>query len=284
MSITDHIQRRDWDSSLQRGTSGRQRLTLILRVCLLPRDPTGRPGSMHLAPTDSEIRYGTVRDEDNQDIHCRSWRPDEWQAFKQRFETVVEEIWNGKLVLIVPRPPRCAYHHYFVSSPDSPAAVDCALDIQVLEPANRDSAHATLAVVHLVPNEYRDFKSFVLMRPGAEDGGVISHRDVNPKANLSRSSPHRRIDQHVAAHEVSHLLLLEHVACPENEDRCYGEEYDDEVTIRGRGDLVSSVSSRPWLTSIREHTGCREGWTGLGVQAFDGYVQRWRQRTQAPRR
>src|SRR5437588_862707 len=73
------------------------KLTIRLKVVLLPRDPLGPDGSSYLAASPDVARRhrGLVQDANHRkSFRCRGWNVKAWNDFRARFKWVAELVWN----------------------------------------------------------------------------------------------------------------------------------------------------------------------------------------------
>jgi hypothetical protein len=264
--------RRDWtdsdtyDSTFEPAAPRRPaQLTIKLRVALIPRDPTGRRGSVHLAANNNDRHFGIVKDADNQKFACQSWLVSEWVEFKKRLKYMVELSWNNQIILLPPAGLDDDISRQLVSAADTPAHLRCSLEIVRVSEWQQEAAHAVIeAVLQKAPNmgngaqpHMRGFRSW---------GNRICDKDVYFEHHRSKHG-NKFLYQCTAAHEVGHWLhepgqnAFEHIdkqycsAHPdENDDECeYGHTYSTERALMGSGTVATEYEATPWLKRIGSH-------------------------------
>lgn len=271
-----------WESRLLRRTYIGQsfwRLGIVLRVLLVPRDPEGERWESHLARDRDEFHRATLRGAENTEAPCRSWLSSEWATFPESFKTSVEMRWNNRLRLrLDPQRVSAATRSGVVATvcrelgypPDRPLDFDCELEIDPLLPNQRDSAHAILDVVHLEADT-ASFRSYVqtdlqLTPDQTHRYGLLTHHAVENRPNTVGSEYSERgivyleADYVTAAHEVGHLLTLQHPVCAGNESRCYGETEEQQRQLMGMGSDAVAYYGYPWVRSMRWLSDIASGW------------------------
>jgi hypothetical protein len=278
----------NFDSVLLAARGGQPaKLTIKLRVALLPRDPSRPDDPMspshatHLAAGDNDVRRGTVRDGENFAFRCRSWLRAEFNAFAIKFKRMVELSWNNQLILIPPDGSKPgdstmsdADYLDFVSRPDVPAHVQCLFEV-ALVPLGTANAHAVIEAARLETpaheqNPMTGFRSFA---------ALICNEDVDFVATRMG------LRQVAAAHEVGHWLgrpvslykagalnqerLLHHIEwakCSADPDYTpggdceYGRTQGKRMAMMGLGQLITAYEANIWLMRAIRHTKVLFGW------------------------
>jgi hypothetical protein len=270
MAFRRTIVQTNYDSVLNPSGSGQPaKLTIRLKVALLPRDPAvpGNAGGpqhpTHLAGSLAQVHHGPMLDANSQPVACRSWLISEWNAFKIRFKKVVELAWNNQMIML---PPDTAAGDgglndsgflQLVYSPIIAAHVECALDIELMPTVA--GSHAQIEVVHLEQPDL-DFRAWMHRIPDDSVDITIRHKEKWPDTALY---------QFVAAHEVGHWLRdltakhFEHVDAGQPGNAQYGHVLGKRMAMMGSGTLFTEHEAQPWLGRIRRHTGALYGWTPI---------------------
>jgi hypothetical protein len=274
--------RRDWtdldtyNSTFEPAAPGRPAtLTITMRVCLLPRDPTGVDRSVHLAASSNDRHYGLVKDSDNQVHACQSWMVREWVEFKDRFKHMVELVWNNQMILLPPDGLDADIARQLVSSPRVPPHVRCALKIVRVSEWNPDEAHAAIEAV-LLKRPNMDAASLANLPP--DEFRSWHERICNKDVFFDRTDSRYNnpfLYQCTAAHELGHWLHQEdedafaHVDeayCADHPDEddelCeYGHNYATERAIMGGGTVATAYEAIPWVKRMARHIVGGGEWT-----------------------
>lgn len=216
------------------------RLTLRLRLALRQLDPAGG-GERGYYPD-----YGDPAEPLRP---IRRWSAAAWELWKRRFTQVVEGYWSRRFWL----------ENNFSGLPSLEferngyvyrSQIQCRLRLQLV--STPSSAHATVDVVRLAPGA-RAFGSHT---------ALFSSRDLG-LIRKDRTADGRRIRQRTVAHEIGHLLGLEHVDvgkphCPPsntNAFACYGVDDVDVAAVMGAGMTLRTENARPWREMMIRMTG-----------------------------
>jgi hypothetical protein len=288
MSLKLAIKSDNYDSVLQPARPGMPaKLTLRLQIYLIPTDPsafnaeqTGK--HFHLAENIAQVRRGVVKDTNEVPFLCRSWLKRDFNAFKISFKRMVELSWNNQIILLPPEdsPDQggLSDHDYlqFVTSPQDPAHVECALDIEML-PELDISQHPNAAVMDVVCLDNPGHSRF------RSNSGLISNQAVELKGAYDSRWSSVRTYHAPAAHEVGHWLgghgsrdgenrIFQHIDLqycstlpghtPNNPCE-YGHVLSKHRAMMGAGNLATDYEATPWLTRIRRHTYNLSPWKSI---------------------
>lgn len=255
------------------------RLTVQARVRLLPRDPSkrGHPRGpvhhTHLARSEADEQHGWIEDSVGNLYECRSWHQQEFDDYRRKFKRMVELSWNNQLFLLPPEDPADGLddsdYLQFVSRPDRPAHVECALEVELLDMTTQ--APITMEVVHLRQPQNHGFGSFQFL---------ITDEDLDFQFRSDSRWPSLTFGQVTAAHELGHWLggafpatdnrrFLSHVDaqfCSQrpghrrNNSCEYGAHASRKMAMMGVGNLLTDYEAQVWLTRVRRHTQALFGW------------------------
>jgi hypothetical protein len=188
----------------------------------------------------------------------RPWTGQEMNAFKVNFQHDVQRFWDKRFWLVPPsdfsaldlpldRPThrpniRCRFRLEVVDTPS-----------QVRALGKTEKWHAEVRVFQIQDEEAGDWRSYERDHEDRDKGGPYNKLRLTGADALPREMEDDRI-QVVAAHEVGHLLTLDHPVCPGNETRCYGETDQEKDEIMGLGNAVTPRMAKPWIDRIWQHT------------------------------
>ena len=238
-----------YDSELgrPRSSDNRSMLTLVVKIHLYQINPSrGR-------------QTGTMRDGSDR-FTIEKWNASEWRNYQDRFDDLCEMVWNGELYLLPPSNLPAGIRTELSATSRGAAAqtpyIECNLDVQVV--SQRGGSHATLGVYRLADTETKTYRSYITQQAG-RDTGRMSNHDIYMEMhwdgdNLRQFS--------TVAHEVGHVLGLNHPICSGNANRCYGAQGTPaHNSTMGFGSNMMTGFATPWTRRIGQHTGHRRGWT-----------------------
>ena len=173
---------------------------------------------------------------------------DRFKLFKDQAKPNAENFWSRRFRFW----PPATYAHLNVGG--TPAGVICTLQINYVNSAAQASSH--VKCYKRAPGEValgNDSGTWT-------DAVLINHEGVT----ADKTGTKIPATSNTLAHEVGHLLGLNHSACGGNEKVCYGEggEAWQIKNVMGSGDQVNRSNATPWLEKIELHTGVAQAdWT-----------------------
>lgn len=237
-------------------------LTLKLRIALEPLD-TGGPGNIAIVKARG------------MQFRCVHFPQAEFDVFKTRFRREVPFMWSRKIFILPPEPGRDVslppddYKRFvYPGLVRFKPAIECRLEV------NLDSAdpHYRIVVLKRAPGQPR-FPSFTIpeKKPGKPDG-VLDSEDLDMKLLMHAVRDKGKVFdkefvRFTAAHEVGHLLGLDHVnkshpVCEldGNDEICYGETIVQSEDMMGAGREIRAWHGRPWLYVLKKVIKHDKGW------------------------
>ncbi len=254
MAIRRIVSRRgSFDSSLgqPRRQDNRNDLTLTVKIHLRRMTPPGNRASHHI--WDSGTRYEYV-----------PWQDRVWADYRRRFESMCEMIWNDELYLTLPaNTPADVVTALTSQEPGASTKapyIRCHMDVQISDSVS--NSHASLRCYNLAESA-PDFRSYISPSRG-RDTGIMTDRDIY--LEFYNNGGHDRFFSTVA-HEVGHILGLNHPVCSTNSNACYGTPNTAAYgEVMGFGTNVGVRQAIPWQNRIQAHTAVRHRWPPTTTQ------------------
>jgi hypothetical protein len=244
-------------------------LTIVIRLYMQQVNPPAGQTTAVLRAQGGQFDY-------------QHWRPTEWTDFCRRIEAVGAKFWNRGMCLIPPFPLPASVRDLLRGESPLPTSrtlaqetrnlmapqinvahpfIRCKLDLRIadtvrgqLQPWSDNGlsgTHVTVRCYRFAAANTR-FRSYVIPRRG-RDIMVLNHDDYLID---------RVFGSHcTVAHEIAHLLGLDHPGGNSNANWAYGLPGSaQQYWITGRGSDLATAHAQPWLQRIREHTGVQNGW------------------------
>ena len=211
----------------------------------------------------------TAQDLDGKIFRAKAWSDGEVRQYLADFKKTVQDCWSNQFFIMFP-------------DPGNPLEAMSAVDFQrFVHPLQKEkkpyltcnllirftdkNGHARVNILNLVPGQGR-FHGRITRAPGSPDTVTLGNDAVT--VFTQQFGPRDEYSQIPAAHEVGHLLGLDHVNAKhpqckidKNAEICYGGTPYERNDIMGVGWAVTGDHAKTWLKAIALHTGHEKGWT-----------------------
>ena len=264
MAIQVPLDNPDWKASLPKGSPSKAPLQVIAQKPNFNESrlvPPSSPQSeaelrivihLFLEGIDPQGTSGTVDFSYRRGVQIVPWGTDQFKLFKEQAKIRAETFWSRRFRLW----PPASYPYLNVppTQSGSPTGVICTLQINYVTSAAQASFHvkcymrAQKEVAQGVDSSM--WTDAALMEKPME----LADKTGTPISTVSAT----------LAHEVGHLLGLDHSACSGQELVCYGKggEAWQIKNVMGAGNVVNRSNASPWLERIEMHTGVAQAeWT-----------------------
>lgn len=214
--------------------------------------------------------YGTIHDNaGKKDIKYQAWTDADWETYKSDLKSEVEKQlnWPRLQLYLLPqirgreKMSKIQFMYFQNKSPkqnkNTPYVV-CGVWIDLVD--DKSKAHVAFQVLREKTGE-PDFRSYDAQVVGGQDYGTLTEREVSRWATPnSEIDPRYGTQQNTAAHELAHVLGLDHInskdpGCKDPGDLiCYGKPgTDDFWNLMGHGNRITPANSPPWVKRIPLH-------------------------------
>jgi hypothetical protein len=306
------VQDVNYDSVFTPAQSGKAAsLEILLKLALLPHDPKAGQSSLtfagesrsaskgHKTVSDrTQVEYGRVKDAKDFRFNCKTWLKADFNAFRDKFVSVVQGVWNNQIVLIPPEEGLgpLILQELTLSGNKFPY-LDAKLRITFRDLADTSNqrSHGSMAVALLDRQNAGKQEDNVVtqsFRFGA-NMLMICNEDIEPRtAEIERDTGKFNRTSIAAAHEVGHWLgspvpdeqvdrpfyHIDQGKCAQSiyEDCTYGSTKERTNSIMGAGMKALEYDAEPWLRRIRQHSNVKNDWMFIHKDDLKLYLEHGR--------
>jgi hypothetical protein len=221
-------------------------LRLVLHVFFRAMEPEGPEGKVDIAGR-KDVRYVKWDYEPGS-----SGRLSKFDEFKRDAVKNAEKFWNGRFRLTPPA--SYSYCVWPAGGGGKPRGVTCTMKMVQVNEAG--SASHVVRCYRRAQGENSSRVDTLTWTDVILEESTHQLRDKTGKLIPTK--------QLTLAHEVGHMLGLDHPVCPGEEAKCYGDggEESQITNVLGAGNLVNKSNSSPWVGRAVRHTGVpQDQWT-----------------------
>jgi hypothetical protein len=210
-------------------------LTLLLRIFLKQVNPAAGKSTFQAEDYNGNL-WPALR-----------WNSASWLHFKKEYVQQVYATWHDAFTLIPPL--SCDVFVFPQDRTGTRRNVRCRLGIKLLD--DEHHAHAVINIVRLATGTKTYFRSSSDSYGWAEGQKPVRMHDAKEGVSW---------EKHTFAHEVGHLLGLQHpneyseeCASSPGSHACYGSNLAQYMDVMGAGGELSLEDAKPWLDRMHEH-------------------------------